>query len=408
MKILHFTPHLGGGVGKALSELTAASSLDIHRTFVLLEAPRDRRYSDLIEKFGANIIFAEDLEQVAELATDADIVQFEFWNHPRTYELLARCRFPSIRSVFWCHISGLFAPYIAPGLLTAAHRFVFTSPCSFQSPVLATLTKEDRSRLVSIGSGYGFSGHYPSRQDPNPVTKIGYLGTVDFIKMHPDFFNIIDDVDRSDFEVSVWGGFNPEGEVAKAHGAMKHPERVTLLGHCADPAAALSELDIFLYPLHPEHYGTAENALLEAMSLGVAPLVLANPAELAIVEHGKTGFIAADPKSCSEQLSQLLNDVGLVQAIGTNAAEYIRESHTPLLSAAKFEALYMDVFKEPKVKPDFVSAIGKTPKDWFLSTQSENGTAERFKTNPSASKGSVQHFLDCFPEDPDLLRLRNG
>ena len=49
---------------------------------------------------------------------------------------------------------------------------------------------------------------------------------------------------------------------------MRHPERISFAAQTAEPAAALSEADIFFYPLQPDHYGTAENALIEAMSLG--------------------------------------------------------------------------------------------------------------------------------------------
>jgi len=49
---------------------------------------------------------------------------------------------------------------------------------------------------------------------------------------------------------------------------MRHPERIEFCGETAEPAAALSDADIFFYPLQPDHYGTAENALIEAMSLG--------------------------------------------------------------------------------------------------------------------------------------------
>ena len=55
-------------------------------------------------------------------------------------------------------------------------------------------------------------------------------------------------------------------------GAMRHPGRVHFAGHIADPASALSGADIFFYPLQADHYGTAENALVEAMSLGVVPV----------------------------------------------------------------------------------------------------------------------------------------
>ena len=91
MKILHVTPHLGGGVGKAHSALSAILPYEIEQTFVLLEPPRDRRYADLIAGNGAKVVVAESYDHVAALAAKADVVQFEFWNHPRMFECLARC-----------------------------------------------------------------------------------------------------------------------------------------------------------------------------------------------------------------------------------------------------------------------------------------------------------------------------
>src|SRR5256885_586152 len=111
MKLLHIMPHLGGGVGKAHAALVGALPEGaVDQTFLLLEPPRDRRYVDLIEAGGARVIVASGLDQVAELAGKADIVQFEFWNHPRLFECLACCAFPAIRSVFWAHISGICDP----------------------------------------------------------------------------------------------------------------------------------------------------------------------------------------------------------------------------------------------------------------------------------------------------------
>src|ERR1051325_5673314 len=120
MKILHVTPHLGGGVGKAHAAISAALPDIVEQTFVLLEPPRDRRFAETIEATGARITVADNLDQVAALTRDADIVQFESWNHPRLFECLARCDLPAMRSAFWSHISGLAAPLIAPGLIEEA------------------------------------------------------------------------------------------------------------------------------------------------------------------------------------------------------------------------------------------------------------------------------------------------
>ena len=90
MKILHVTPHLGGGVGKAHAAISSVLPEIVQQIFVLLEQPRDRRFVERIEAAGAEIVVAEGLDDVASLARDVDIVQFEFWNHPRMFECLAR------------------------------------------------------------------------------------------------------------------------------------------------------------------------------------------------------------------------------------------------------------------------------------------------------------------------------
>jgi len=137
MKVLHVTPHLGGGVGKAHAAISAVLPGVVEQTFILLEAPRDRRFIDRIEATGACITLAESLDHVASLARQADIVQFEFWNHPRMFECLARTEFPPIRSVFWSHISGLSRPLIQPALMEEASRFVFTTGASLSATSVA-------------------------------------------------------------------------------------------------------------------------------------------------------------------------------------------------------------------------------------------------------------------------------
>src|SRR6185437_9060752 len=134
MKILHVTPHLGGGVGKGHAALRTALAGSVEQTYLLLEAPLDRRYADIIRACGGEVRFAETLDDVARLAQEHDIVQFEFWNHPRLFECLARTDFPAIRSAFWAHVSGLFTPVIPPGLIAEAGRFVFSTAASLSIP----------------------------------------------------------------------------------------------------------------------------------------------------------------------------------------------------------------------------------------------------------------------------------
>jgi glycosyltransferase involved in cell wall biosynthesis len=407
MRILHVTPHLGGGVGKAHAAIGQALPKAIERTFVLLEPPRDPRYAAMIEAGGAVVIVARSLDNVADLAAGADIVQFEFWNHPRLFECLARTPFPAMRSVFWSHTSGLFRPVIQPGLIEQSGRFVFSTEASYAARGCELLPQAARQKLAVINSGFGFTDR-PMRARPRRrPPAIAYLGTVDFVKMHRGFFDAIDRLDGDDIRVDVWGAV--AGPVAAQARAMRHPERIRFGGETAAPAAALSDAEIFFYPLQREHYGTAENALVEAMSLGLVPVVLDNPAELAIVQHGTTGYVGHCIDDCAGGLQKLLFTADVLECMSSHAIRHIAETRTPARSAHAFFSLWRDLLSEPARRADFRSVIGDNPAEWFIATQCLPG--EPWRPPPAAIqpeqpvKGMLAHFESAFPCDPSLSRL---
>ena len=409
MKLLHVTPHLGGGVGKAHAALSAVLPRNaVEQTFALLEEPRDRRYTDIIRSNGARIVVAGGLNEVARLAAAADIVQFEFWSHPRLFECLARTDFPAMRSVFWTHISGLTKPLIPPSLMQEAARFVFTTEASFAAPQAAALRAAASKKMTAINSGFGFaSARVRSTHKGKPA--IAYLGTVDFVKMHPGFFDAIDEMTGDDVTVSVWG--KPSGAVRAQARAMHHPERIEFRGETSDPAAALADADIFFYPLQPDHYGTAENALVEAMSLGLTPVVMNNPAEMAIVRDADTGFVARSIDECASLLQMLLLLPDVRAKISRNAIEHVAQTRTPEISAREFMILWLGLLSEPARHCDFRAAIGDSPVDWFLATQQPAGAAWRpspAESEGRASKGTLAHFESIFAGDASFSSLRKS
>lgn len=395
MKILHVTAHLGGGVGKAHASLAAIMPFPARQSYLLLEEPRDRRYVDEIAGYGKDVAIASNLVEVAERCRDADIVQFEFWNHPKLFETLARTSFPLMRSVFWSHVSGLFRPVIQPGFIEKAGRFAFTSPASLEIPAVRDLANKQLEKLAVIGSAFGFEGGTTGTGTP-----ICYLGTVDFVKMHPGLFDAVDALSH-DVRVAIWGIVDSAGEVEAKAACMRHPERIRFMGQTADPRSALEQSRIFFYPLQPDHYGTAENALIEAMSLGLVPVVLANPAECAIVRQGQTGFVASSIGECAEILGMLLASPERVHEVGRNAREAAARTFVPSWSARKLIDLWSSLMEEQKRRHDFASITGSTPLDWFMATQYLPGE----KRDPVAdsgklSKGTLSHFRSAFPDDP--------
>jgi hypothetical protein len=190
---------------------------------------------------------------------------------------------------------------------------------------------------------------------------------------------------------------------------MRCSERIRFRGQAAEPAGALSEADIFFYPLQPDHYGTAENALVEAMSLGLVPIVLDNPAEAAIVRDGETGFVAHSIDECVPLLQRLLSSPELLKSISRNAARDIAKTRTPARAAKQFMTLWREMLDEPPSLADFRSVVGDTPADWFVVTQ-RTALGERQperNDRETAAKGTLAHFESVFAGDASLARLRN-
>src|SRR6185437_15548888 len=158
-------------------------------------------------------------------------------------ECLSRCEFPAMRSVFWSHISGLAPPVIQPGLMEEAGRFVFTTEASLSIPSLSGLSRAGKIRVIN--SGFGFADAPQRAPRANGKLTIAYLGTVDFVKMHPAFFDVVDRLDADNALISVWGNVDISGDVARYARTMRHPERIAFYGETAAPAAALSRADIF-------------------------------------------------------------------------------------------------------------------------------------------------------------------
>jgi len=107
---------------------------------------------------------------------------------------------------------------------------------------------------------------------------VGYVGEISYKgKMHPDIFDMCNAIDIPDVHFTFVG----ENKTAMTSG-----DKFTFTGKVDDVAPYLAEMDVFGYPLRPDHYGTCEQVLGEAMAAGVVPVVMDNPCEKMIVLEG--------------------------------------------------------------------------------------------------------------------------
>ena len=416
IRVLHLTAHLGGGVGRALSALSlaaAAAGRPTRHDFVTLEVPEKRAFADRITGLGGAVHVRPSASRLAELVADADVVQLEYWNHPAT--LAALCSLPEAlptRLVVWSHVSGLHSPVVPSALVMAAHRFIFTSPCSPGA--------SGRHPHVDVVASSGGFDHLPEARlrEPAPARRLrmGYAGTLSFSKLHPQYADLVADIAAPGTSVRLIGDdTNREALQARAR-ERGRPDLFEFRGYREDVASELGALDVLLYLLNPRHYGTTENALLEAMALGVVPIVLDNPVERLIVRHGETGFVARTGGDAAACAARLATEPDLLARLGTAAAADVRSRFAPARTEAQLDRHYNEVMALPPREVRFRDIFGDTPAEWFRRTQEDPsafgtdgsvrlpGSDDERAGLAEPTKGSIHHFYRLFPADPLLAR----
>ena len=411
--VLHLTPHLGGGVGKALYVLIAqnhVSGASVRHVVACLEKPEKNLFLDRIRDSGGEVIVSPDPSRLDELVSTADIIQLEWWNHPATIECLCSMATQPIRLLVWCHVSGLYNPIIPPKLMEVSNRFLFTSPCSFEAKQVSALAAHLGSRLAVVSSGGGFQALPEPRGGDLAPLSAGYLGSLNFAKLHPGYIDFLSAVNLPDFKVRLIGDLLNREVLERRSNDTGRAGMLDFRGYTTEVATELSGINVLAYLLNPRHYGTAENALLEAMAMGIVPIVLDNPAERNIVEHLRTGLIVRSPREFADAVEWLAYNPGDRSRMGMQAAASVRERFSPERMGAAFCTHYEEVMSEQKQLAPFQDVFGTTPDEWFLSCQSE---PEMFGEDgeihlPAESlssfsllertKGSVFHFLQYFPD----------
>jgi glycosyltransferase involved in cell wall biosynthesis len=319
-----------------------------------------------------------------------------------------------MRLLTWCHISGLHNPIIPRGLISASHQFIFTSPCSLEADEVVSLPSAVRERCGVVCSSGGFRGlPEPGRQVDRSIA-VGYLGSLNFAKLHPDFVEYLAAVATPDFKVRMIGDTRNRDILERQSAARGKADMLEFRGYATDVASELAALNVLAYLLNPEHYGTTENALLEAMATGIVPVVLDNAAECQIVEDRGTGLVVRSPAEFAEAIRWLVDNPGHRHQLGLQAARSVRERFSVEKTEASLRSHYWDVLTGEKSQVVFEGVFGSGPAEWFLSCQrdkdvfGEDGSIHLVGGIAAShglleeTKGTVFHFSEHFPADARL------
>jgi glycosyltransferase involved in cell wall biosynthesis len=412
-KILHITPHLGGGIGTAYRGLLAYSPDEVKHQIVLLEEPHKPEVIRGLTPpapVESPALIAPSALTLNKALEEADIVQINWWGHPLINQFL--CNMPDIpvRLCGWFHINGSTYPFLRDKFFTPFDKVFFTS--------MLTLT-EHYSRKTSLIYGMSPLDEFLKIQKkPHSNFRIGYIGTLDFCKLHPDYISYCAAAakvaDNIRF-VMIGDDKNKNAilEQAKRYGIE---DRFEFIGYSSDIKNELAQLDSLGYILNPYHFGTTENVILEAMAAGVPVITLKQNAEQFIIKDKNSGFLIKNQEEYADCIHSLYSNPQKYRNIASQAKRYIEKNFSAEENYGKIYGQYAELLQRRKRTKAgvFAEIIGNTPSTHLL--YFADNKSRRLLTNLSEgsdpqkleyvfrceSKGSIRQYAQYFPNDKKL------
>jgi L-malate glycosyltransferase len=417
-KILHISPHLGGGVGRVLTnylKATKTSNKFEHKIFCLdtinQQAKDFLTYENITYK--EQISIDELLEEIAV----CDIVVVHWWNHPLLFDFLVRFKLPPCRIAFWAHVSGNEAPHIfSHTLFDYPDYCIFTTPMSY---LVHEVTSYQKTHGIfrAIWSTGGLDHVKDISKKEHHGFNIGYIGTVDYSKMHPNFIDICEAIDIPDIKFIICGGGHIEElqtEIAK----RGLSDKFVFAGFVDDITPYLEIFDLFVYPLARNHYGTCDQALAEAMGCGIVPIVLNNNMENYMVHNMYSGIVAKDEEEFVTAIKEMHLNKGFRDRLGAKAKEEAFRRFSidqtikewdyvfhKLLEKEKLFRKWSGKYSGKEVKPHqiFIESLGIYGEKFDKNdVEAIKDLAKKSLSWKSKSKGTAHQYLSFFQDDKKL------
>jgi glycosyltransferase involved in cell wall biosynthesis len=382
------------------------------------------------KKAGLEVLRNPGSDRISKEIEDADIVQLHFWNNPTLAEFL-RTDWPSMRLLTWLKIFGEHSPQAVTRKLLDYSDFVLaTSPLTLKLPVFDTTNSgygEKRDFIYGMADWSRLKDVEPRSHDG---FNVGYIGTVNYTKMHPRFVPMSAGISIPNVRFLVCGG-GIESDLKEEAASLNSSEKFEFRGYVENIRSVLETLDVFGYPLCEDTYATSEKSIQEAMYAGVPPVVFPHGGCSDLVQHEETGLVVNSENEYRKAIEFLYHNPEFRLQLGRNAATYARQVFDSKKAVLKMNDIYRKMLNQPKRKRNwngtdfqstedspsmiFVENLGSGG-DLFKTslTSSDNDTlmcveSEIAKASPLlvGGEGGINQYRNSYPNDP-YLRLWSG
>lgn len=426
-KVLHITPHLGGGVGKALSGILEWSNSNLSHKILLLEEPENFQFADICTKNGVEITILKDTIELQQEIMNVDVVVIHWWHHPLTAKLLAD--FPSLetRIILWSHVNGCTYPMLPFELVNSVHKVFLTSKFTFENPYWNEKERQLVKEKASLVYGLGKLKKIDKQLHPkNNDFIIGYVGTLNFSKLNPDFVEYCNEIVKLIPEARFILVGNPDKKetILEQAKILRIHDKFEFTGYINDIYSQLQRFHAFGYPLNSWHFGTTENSVLEAINAFIPVVMLNQCSEKYLIKHNSTGFLADNKEHYAQIMKMIHDNPILVKKITRNAFRSLNKEFSFERNTKVMCNEINNVINSKKTIFEFKHILGIEPYEWFLSCLGADRTIFEKSLNEKnmeveteiqnckeilkgKSKSSINHFLKYFKNDNNLQYWNN-
>ena len=391
IQVLHIIQHLsrGGAARSLMATAKYSSKLSNIRHTVVSLLPAEPEAIDIAQRSGMTIFNAPERSRLQTAIEKSDLVQIHFWNNPEIYELL-HSNLPAMRLLAWFHVAGDFPPQIVTKQVIDLVDFALaSSPYTQDIPVFQGLSSEVKAKKTGmVYDSTDFDRLANFQMSPHPTFNVGYIGMVDFVKMHPRYVPMSAQINIPNVRFLVWGSGGAWNHLRQQAHQLGVAERFELRGYVEDIRSAIEVFDVFGYPLCENNYSTAELVLQEVMYAGIPPVIFAHGGAQRTVIHQQTGLIVNSEKEYKEAIEYLYHHPEERSRLGRNAREYAQQHFGAENAAKQLNIIYEKLMQQPKRRRIWGVPVGEKLLHQAVTLQDLIGNA------PSAAELFVESLGD--------------